>query len=268
MRLAAIVLLASCACAVAGSYNSTWYTNYATNAVICYDFAEGSGASTADRTTNANNGIISTSVLWTNRPNAGGALWFPGNTNCLTIPLNASLQFQTNVTIAFWAYVPGTQNLNGFAVGCREPTYSAAAGFQFYGLWVSGTFYLDVFPKGAATGGYKRHTTNSLSGWHHFGAVMEGSTLTATIDGISRGENVGSPVAFLAPTNNYVVGRRPLSDGAATGVVSDLIILPYADASQVTNHMYLSGTNYESGAAVVATPRNDGAMLELWRSQL
>lgn len=267
-RLSVIAVILLLGAEAFGQKASWWNDAAFSDAVIVYPFTNASGTTVSDKSANGNHGTVSTGVIWTNFGSGGAMKFTGGGTNFMTIVKSASMDFGTNITVCLWYRQESTANLNGFALGSRQPIYTNQPGWQFYGVWNSGSiYYCDVFPKGASANGYRRHATNTLSAdWHHAACTMaSGTNLHFWLDGVERGANAGTPGSFFASTNNWYIGARPVEEGGATtGTYASIVIWPSTKTiADITNHMYVTGTTYVDTAS---TRVSQAPILDFWRS--
>lgn len=257
-------------CVMAGAASAqkpNWWADFP-DAIVCLPMTNGAGSVATDASTNANHGLVSSGCVWTTRPGGAGAIWITGGgTNRITIPLAPSMQFGTNITIAFWARYHGSSDRDGWTMGSRQPSYTTGPGWQFYGTYYSGTIYMDAFPLGVGVNGFRRFSTNSLgTGWRHYACTMsDGTNLMMYIDGVAVGANAGTPQSFVASTNVWYIGARPLSDGGTyTSSVSSLVIWDRRDDVARTQHMWVTSASWTGTQAAVSADYR-AVRMEAWK---
>lgn len=244
-----------------------------------YEFEENGGGTVTDSSTETNNGALANGPTWNATAAVGDySLDFTGdsvnNNAIVTVPDDSSLDFGTDMTVAFWYNASVAQDDATRIIG----THDGGDGFSIFANSDGSLQWFlddgnDTVTVGAAGG------LIADGNWHHVAVTRNGTSNAAKIYIDGTLEFDGS-----VPTINIVNSTAPLTIGGANSFVSDyegllddvraydrelsagdvdeLIALGSATTITVnTTSDVLSGdADTSSLAALIATPGLDGAI--------
>jgi hypothetical protein len=245
-----VVLAANC---YAGSYNANWYNSY-TDAILIYVTATGTNYD--DSSTNNNDGNFGPSIDVVKRDGAvSDAIHFDNTTNAfLRINPSATVNMiGSNTTICFWR--------KGVTAAPLRYLFHNKAFDGAYGLYIYGynTGTIDAQCDGAGYWRYTNIAVNASSVWEHIAFVFSGTNVFAYLDGTlltQREAKSGGATKATRTTNTFYFAYG--AGEVFSGTLSDYIIIPRAlTGSEITNLVYVSGTNYV-GSSVLP---NNGPLL-------
>ena len=199
-------------------------------------FDEGSGDVAADRSGNANEGVLTGGVDWVDGADAvfGSALEFDG-TGYVAIPDSDSLDMEEAMTITFWVRsekamldmwadrqaVVGKHYLEyevGIYLDAQLHTYSSdLAGNYDEGIMTS---FNGKHPDGDAEWEEGK--------WYHIAWTLDGQHEIAYVDGVMLGEYDKAHEGTLPGTHMLEIGRRGEGGIPVTGAVDDVGIFNVA----------------------------------------
>ncbi len=147
--------------------------------VAAFNFDEGTGTKLTDRSSKANNGVIS-GATWASVGRYGKALSFNGVNNWVTINDAASLDLTNNVTISAWVYPTAVQT------GWTTVIVKEQPGSTPYYLYANST---TNFPAGGIiAGGFERtvlgKSTLPINTWTHIATSYDGATQKFYMNGV------------------------------------------------------------------------------------
>lgn len=204
--------------AVSDELIAAWYgtLDITTNLFAHYEFEENGGGTATDSTVNSNDGSLSNGPTWSSDAAVGDyALDFTGdsfnNNAVVTVPDDGSLDFGTDMTVAFWYNASVAQDDSTRIIG----THDGGDGFSiFANSDGSLQWHLDD--------GNDEVTVGAIGGfiadgnWHHVAVTRNGSTNAAKIyiDGVVDFDG-------FVPTINIVNSTAPLTIGGEDSFNSD-----------------------------------------------
>ncbi|MEK7317429.1 MAG: LamG-like jellyroll fold domain-containing protein, partial [Candidatus Eisenbacteria bacterium] len=173
--------------------DSSWVATYASSAIVtglvaAFDFSEGTGSTTADRSGYANTGTL-VGATWTTQGRFGNALQFNGTSSRVTIPDSPVLQLTSAMTLEAWVYP--TAALTGWTdviMKQGDDYFMTASGTPGGRPAVGSSVALPLFAV----------TALPVATWSHLAATYDGSLLRLYLNGVevgSRGETDSLPTS-------------------------------------------------------------------------
>lgn len=256
-RVPIIILTLLLSATVAHAQAPQWWTNYA-DAVLCFPFTNGAGATVTDKSANGNHGILTGGAYDWITDGTDGGIYFRGvSTNGLIVPLSNSMTNTVALTVMFWAYMGATSNNVGWAFGSRSYSIDKLDGFIAYRFHLSGDCYWDAFRRGGTS--YKRLIAACAGAWVHQAVVWSGTNVTFYGNGVDAGGTyAGTGIELLGSTNVWYFGRRAPFDSEPAKSARMRAIVAYNSAlpiSAITNHMWLTATNWVGETPPAAAAR-------------
>jgi alpha-tubulin suppressor-like RCC1 family protein len=169
--------------------------------VAAWGFSEGSGATAADESGNANTATLN-GAAWTASGKFDAALTFDGMDDRADVPDANALDLSTDLTAEGWVYADASSQTRTLLA--KEET-----GGIVYGLFLTSASKVELRVK---AGGTLRSVTSvtsiSASTWTHVAGTYDGSYLRVWINGLEENS--------LAATGSIAVSDQPLRIGGDT----------------------------------------------------
>lgn len=239
-KLLTILVLCVLASSVWAEKTNWWLDAQFSNASV-YPFIEGTGFP-HDYGPHSNN-ITAGNIGWTNRHETAGAFYFADAAGYMTMTSSPSLNFGTaDFTVAFWLKQVGA--LNNYAV-----IFEKSSGNGYYTPWslaieASEARWFHNWPTYS--------TAFTPGDWTHYAFVRHSGVLTLYIGGTSNQSAALSD--DLDSTYQWQFGAG-VSGSAFIYMMSSLVIETNAwTAAMVTNHLYITSTNYVDAPSASAPP--------------
>jgi hypothetical protein len=225
-----------------GTITIELYRGILSGAVAYWKFDEGSGNTTSDLTTNANDGTIA-GASWTTGK-FGNTLDFNGSSDYVDHGNDSSMNAGSAISIAAWIK-PDTAGDRNY--GRIISKYGSSSGWDlFLGDGGGNKLILKI------NGTNLWSEAGSLVGaWHHVVVVYEsGVGATFYVDGVSAGTDSNYTDPVNSNSSNVQIGKWPISSSRYfDGLIDEVIIYHRAlSESEITNLYNLDITLQESVA--------------------
>lgn len=243
--------------AVSDDLIAAWYgtLDITTNLFAHYEFEENGGGTATDSTSNNNDGALSNSPTWSSDAAVGSfSLDFTGdsvnNNAVVTVPDDSSLDFGTDVTIAFWYNASVAQSDSTRIIG----THDGGDGFSIFAD-SDGTlnWFLD---DGNDTVTLSTAGFISDGNWHHVAAVRNGTTnaVRIYIDGVSQFSGTATDINIVNSTAPLTIGGENAFISDYEGLLDDVRLYDRELASGDVSELYALGT---TTSTITVTTTND-----------
>jgi hypothetical protein len=177
---------------------------YGSGIVGFWPFSEGAGATTYDRSGNANNGTLFSAPIWTTSGRFGNALSFDGSNDYMDTVSNTGISGASARTVELWAKM----NSN--------PAFGVAYPMVYFGGYSTSLLFTAAVTRADHKFffcGYSNDLVGtavlSLSTWYHFVLTYDGTTVRMYVNGVPD----NSEAKTLNTTNSIVrIGYPPAGD--------------------------------------------------------
>ncbi len=149
--------------------------------VLSHQMSAGTGTTSLDETTNANNGTLTNGPTWTTGY-LGSGISFDGTNDYISVPHSSTLALTGDMTITAWVK-PTDRQYDGI-VG--KTSGNTAAPYDFY---LTGTTGIPRFLRGngSASASVDASAAPATGQWSHVAVVMSGTTVTHYLNGVANG---------------------------------------------------------------------------------
>lgn len=189
--------------------------------VLFYKFTEGTGITTADATTNANNGTFTGAPTWTTYSAGVGALLFNGTSQSISCGAGSSLSV-TACSISCWI------NLTSLGAGYMGVVSKSSAGYPInQTIYVKSNGKLAMYIQASSNPNYDGTGTHTLTTatWYHLCLTYDSvHGLVGYVNGAVDGTS-GANGALVTGVSTTVIGNDPYTGGRfLSGSVAGVMI--------------------------------------------
>ncbi len=186
--------------------------------VLSHQMSAGTGTTSLDETTNANNGTLTNGPTWTTGY-LGLAISFDGTNDYISVPHSSTLALTGDMTITAW--VNPTDRSNYFGI-IGKTSGNTAAPYDFYLTGTTGIPRL-LRGNGSDSASVDATAAPATGQWSHVAVVMSGTTVTHYLNGVANGS--GTLSTTIADTGGALrIGSRADDVTMFKGVMDDVRI--------------------------------------------
>jgi glucose/arabinose dehydrogenase len=224
--------------------------------VAAYSFDERSGTSLLDRSGNANTGAVEGEATWSTAGHSGGALWFDGVNDRVTIADAPELDLTNGMTLEAWVKP-------ALADQWRAVIAKEKAGGSSYALYASDPAdspVINVFKgvQDVRAGG----SPLALNRWSHLAATYDGTELRLFVNGLLVGTQPMTGPMDASALPLYLGGHETFGGEWFKGLIDDIRIYNRAlGDNEITADMQFSASDDATPPTVSLTAPASGLKL-------
>ena len=241
---------------------SSWFStlDITSNLVAHYEFEENGGVTATDTTAHSNDGALSNSPTW-NTDSAVGtyALDFTGDSvsanRVVTVPDDASLNFDGDFTVAFWYNSSTSPSSNTRLVGSHD-------GDDGFSIFTNSDGSLNFYVEGDDGA-----NTASLSGgliadgnWHHVTARRTGNDIELRLNENAGVATASGLIGALDVSAPITIGGETVSGPDYEGLLDDVRIYTRHLSTSDISELYALGSATGTPQDLLATSTSDGGL--------